>query len=101
MEPHIADKEGRALFHLELLGCHQPEDARAPYVPEPEPEHWNDDHHWNDDEDGHYLGELVTCWACGGEGNDILCCDDLCHGQGWCMHGDNATCRECGGEGYL
>lgn len=101
MEPHIADKEGRALFHLELLGAYEPGDAVAPYVPEPEPEHWNDDHYWNDDDDRHYLGELVTCWGCGGEGNEILCCDDLCHGQGWCMHGDNAACRECGGDGYL
>ena len=101
MEIHQLDHEGRALFHLELLGCFTPEDAQAPYVPEPKEEHWNDDHCWDSGDEGHYFGELVTCWSCGGEGNEILCCDDLCNGQGWCMHGDNYACRECGGEGYL
>ena len=95
MDLHPLDHDGRALFHLELLGAYAPEEAVAPYEPQPELECWNDDC------DGDYLGELVTCWSCGGEGNDIRCCDDLCHGQGWCMHGDNYPCRECGGEGCL
>ena len=55
---------------------------------------------WDDDE-ARYLGDAVTCWGCGGEGNEVACVDDLCHGQGWCMHGDNRPCRECGGEGVL
>lgn len=52
--------------------------------------------------DGGYLGESITCWGCGGEGTEINCCDDLCHGQGWCMHGDGErACPQCGGEGLL
>lgn len=44
----------------------------------------------------------VTCWNCGGEGFVIVCCDDLCHGAGYCFHGDgHAMCRECRGEGVL
>ena len=54
-----------------------------------------------EDEDGVYLGDCVTCWKCGGEGAQVDCCDDLCHGQDWCMHGDNSMCPECHGEGVL
>lgn len=44
----------------------------------------------------------VTCWNCGGEGFVIVCCDDLCHGAGYCFHGDgHKQCRECHGEGVL
>lgn len=96
LDLHPLDHEGRALWHLELLGCFVPDDAAAPWVPpDAEPEHWSED------DEGGYMGELVTCWSCGGEGNDIRCCDDLCHGQGWCMHGDNFACSVCGGEGAL
>lgn len=45
--------------------------------------------------------ELMTCWNCGGEGSIVDCVDDLCHGQDWCMHGDNRMCPECHGEGVL
>lgn len=49
---------------------------------------------YNDDDDP------GPCWQCGGEGFMIVCCDDLCHGQGWCMHGDgHETCPTCKGEG--
>ncbi len=54
----------------------------------------------NDYDDGKYLGH-ITCWNCGGEGTIVACCDDLCHGQDWCMHGDNEMCRECHGEGFV
>lgn len=92
--------EERALFHLELLGCYRPEDAQL------EPP-WarrmlSDDHEHDYDDDGTYLGEgVVTCWSCGGEGNVVDCCDNLCHGQDWCMHGDNRWCGVCAGEGVL
>ena len=45
--------------------------------------------------------EPAACWNCGGEGTIVDCCDDLCHGQDWCMHGDNRMCPECHGEGFL
>lgn len=55
----------------------------------------------NDD----YLGDYVEpndCWNCGGEGFVITCCDDMCHGQGYCMHGDGEdVCGACHGEGCL
>lgn len=98
LDAHPLDYESRALWHLELLGCFEPGDAVAPWEP---PEPGEESPGFDYDDEGGYLGELVTCWSCGGEGNDILCCDDLCHGQGWCMHGDNYTCRVCGGEGAL
>ena len=45
------------------------------------------------DDDGGY------CWNCGGEGFILVCCDDLCHGAGYCMHGDGeVTCPTCKGE---
>jgi hypothetical protein len=93
----IRDAETRALFHLELLGCFDPSDAFAPYVPEPTV--LNDD--GDEADDGVYFGDLVTCWSCGGDGNKIACCDDLCHGQDYCMHGDNFACDECDGRGFL
>ena len=40
------------------------------------------------------------CWACGGRGWKITCPDDLCHGEGECIHGDPPTpCRECNPKG--
>lgn len=43
--------------------------------------------------------EPVECWNCGGKGFVIICVDDLCHGQDYCMHGDGEeTCRVCKGE---
>lgn len=88
--------EDRALWHLELLGCYSPDDAVAPYVPSPF-------EYLHDQDDGEYIEyhDRATCWACGGNGNEIRCCDDLCHGQDWCMHGDNYPCPECGGDGFL
>lgn len=39
------------------------------------------------------------CWRCGGDGFILTCWDDLCHGAGYCMHGDGEeVCPECGGE---
>jgi hypothetical protein len=78
--------EARALWHLEL-------EERA---------RWREGADLDDDADDAYLGEAVTCWGCGGEGIDITCMDDLCHGQGWCMHGDGERpCPQCGGKGVL
>lgn len=89
------DPEARALWHLELLGAYDPADCVAPWEP-PAP---SDDF---DDDDGRYLGEMAGCWACGGEGVEVICCDDICHGLGYCMHGDgDRPCPECGGEGWL
>lgn len=40
------------------------------------------------------------CDACSGTGIVVECCDDICQGRGWCMHGDSHECRRCGGNGY-
>ena len=51
------------------------------------------------------IGELRgwdfrECQQCGGAGALLVCVDDLCHAQGWCMHGDGMeTCPECRGTG--
>lgn len=75
----------RALWHL-AIG-----------YPEPGEEATEIDERGDDD-----FHEPATCWNCGGEGFVIVCCDDLCHGAGYCFHGDgHAMCRECNGEGVL
>lgn len=39
------------------------------------------------------------CPQCDDSGFIITCCDDLCHGQGYCMHGDGEKpCPTCGGK---
>ncbi len=51
------------------------------------------------DDDFH---EPATCWKCGGDGVVIVCIDDLCHGAGYCFHGDgHEMCGVCRGEGVL
>lgn len=63
--------------------------------------HYDDDEAF-DERTGEYLGNAVTCWGCGGEGTVVFCFDDICQGQGYCMHGDgDELCRDCGGEGVL
>jgi len=40
------------------------------------------------------------CWRCDGEGVILICPDDLCQGQGICIHGDGEIeCPVCGGAG--
>ncbi len=42
------------------------------------------------------------CPDCQGEGQILICIDDICHGQGWCMHGDGEViCRTCNGNGFV
>lgn len=64
MKAAPTDFEARARWHLELG-----------YPPAWEEESAIDE---RDDED--WDGPGYTCWACGGEGFEITCCDDLCHG---------------------
>ncbi|MFW6217430.1 MAG: hypothetical protein ACOC4K_00395 [Verrucomicrobiota bacterium] len=46
--------------------------------------------------------ETDVCDRCAGDGTVVTCCDDLCHGQGWCMHGDGESiCPVCQGSGRL
>jgi len=41
------------------------------------------------------------CCNCGGRGWFVDCIDDLCHGQGECIHGDPPTpCRVCNRDGH-
>lgn len=46
--------------------------------------------------------EYELCPDCMGDRIIITCCDDLCVGQGWCMHGDGEeVCATCAGEGWV
>lgn len=84
---HPLDHEGRALFHLELLGCYEPGDAVAPYVPPPMSP--DDDGDWDEEDDG------FACTHCGGEGFrevDDIWWDD-CDEFGW------GPCTSCHGTG--
>lgn len=43
-----------------------------------------------------------TCPRCDGAGFILVCCDDLCQGQGECIHGDGEEiCPQCKGEGLI
>jgi hypothetical protein len=43
---------------------------------------------------------MTTCLTCDGEGVIVTCCDDMCVGLGFCIHGDGFDiCPDCGGEG--
>ena len=42
----------------------------------------------------------IECPHCCGSGAMMVCCDDLCHGQGYCIHGDGEEmCPACNGSG--
>ncbi len=47
-----------------------------------------DDDEFYDDGDGY-------CNDCGGEGWIVTCIDDLCHGAGYCIHGDGMALCHC------
>lgn len=81
-----ADLESRALWHLELLGCFDPGDAVAPWIPPPT-EPFDDG--WDEGDDD------FSCTHCGGEGFrevDDIWWDD-CDEFGW------GPCRSCDGTG--
>lgn len=84
---HLMDPlEARALWHLQIG-----------YPPAGQWDEFEIEERCQDD-----FHEPTTCWNCGGEGFVIVCCDDLCHGAGYCFHGDgHAMCLECQGEGVL
>ena len=45
---------------------------------------------------------MNTCPNCWGECIVITCCDDICDGLGYCIHGDGEEiCPVCGGEGEI
>ncbi len=49
------------------------------------------------EDDEEYWG---GCYLCGGAGFIVTCCDDICHGLGYCMHGDgNDNCPACNAMG--
>ncbi len=43
----------------------------------------------------------MNCPDCDGTGFVMDCCDDLCHGSGECIHGDDQVCATCEGEGEV
>lgn len=46
--------------------------------------------------------EDESCQECDGTGVIITCCDDLCVGGGYCIHGDgDEMCPACEGEGVV
>ena len=46
--------------------------------------------------------EFAACYECNGTGQVLICCDDLCHGLGYCMHGDGEImCHVCKGSGEI
>lgn len=48
----------------------------------------------------HCRGE--PCWDCGGDGDKLICVDDICHAQGYCMHGNaEAPFDTCEGHGVI
>lgn len=54
------------------------------------------------EEDGHYYEDEAPCIECDGEGEILWCIDDICHGLGFCIHGDGMRiCPECHGEGFV
>lgn len=62
---------------------------------------WGDDDwdDWYDDDDG-------TCDRCDGEGEIMVCIDDLCRGAGECAFGGRGkgcftTCAKCQGAGEM
>lgn len=80
------DAVERAMWHLELLGCHTPEDANVPGLLPDEP-YFDDEWDEGDDE--------WDCTHCGGEGFrevDDIWWDD-CDEFGW------GPCSSCRGTG--
>jgi len=58
----------------------------------------NDLLEYTDDYDVHE-GEYPYCYRCNNTGEIIVCPDDMCHGLGYCIHGDGmVTCPDCKGE---
>ncbi len=46
-----------------------------------------------------YEGEDRYCYRCNNMGTIVVCVDDICHGLGYCIHGDGEiTCPDCNGE---
>lgn len=46
------------------------------------------------DYDG-YEDDEGYCVDCGGEGWILTCCDDICNGSGYCIHGDGMEMCHC------
>lgn len=50
---------------------------------------------------GHTPTHERDCYDCE-DGEECDCCDDICQGLGYCIHGDGMiTCRECHGTGIV
>ncbi len=53
-------------------------------------------------DDWEYFDDDDYCQRCDGEGFILVCWDDICQGQGYCMHGDGEIiCPECHGRNAL
>ncbi|GAP37335.1 hypothetical protein ABXN37_19620 [Piscinibacter sakaiensis] len=85
--PPLHWHEERALWHLELLGCFEPGDAVAPYVPPPA----RSDDGWDDDD----YDDGYACTHCGGEGRREV--DDIWWDD--CDEFGYGPCTSCRGTG--
>ena len=66
------------------------ENPKLPSAPPPGSEF---DADWESCDDG-----PPVCQRCDGQGEIMVCIDDICHGLGECIHGDGyATCPNCKG----
>ena len=46
-----------------------------------------------------YVNDDDYCFRCDNQGYILVCPDDMCHGLGYCIHGDGETiCPYCQGE---
>jgi hypothetical protein len=46
--------------------------------------------------------ETTECPNCYGDGEILICPDDICRGAGYCMHGDGEIfCELCDGTGEI
>lgn len=64
-DPHPLDHESRALWHLELLGCFEPGDAVAPWVPLSDLAwQWEEADYCDDDGKCFDCGQLLDMCAC-------------------------------------
>jgi hypothetical protein len=50
---------------------------------------------FDDEPDDYYPDDDGYCDRCGGDGWILTCCDDMCHGLGYCIHGDGMEMCAC------
>jgi hypothetical protein len=49
-------------------------------------------------DDDEFFDDDGYCDECGGSGWLMECCDDICHGLGYCIHGDGDVICHCNAD---